>query len=155
MTDSPDWTGNIQISGQSVVVNESISGQTVAVYSGSQYAPVQGSGKYFYGTASGVTPKFLGSVISYTVPAGKTLYIQGCSMSFLAFATLGIPDATLAQLWTGAGAVASFGMGTSGDTVIFDTPFIFAAGVTVTLYGYYNGSMASAQLVGSMWGWEQ
>ena len=150
MPDSPDWTGNIQISGQSVVVNESISGQTVAVYSGSQYAPVQGSGVYINGSVS-VVATVTGLCVSYTVPVGKTLYVQGISH--------GIASSVLRQnilqfLEDNGGFVIVTGS-YQGAAIVFDTPIIFASGHTVTVQAQFYGGTGNAILYGSLWGWVQ
>ena len=148
MTDSPDWTGNIQISGQSVVVNENISGQTVAVYSGSQYAPVQGNAVYLNGGAN-VAPGVSATCVSYTVPAGKTFYVQGMGhnnngQSGTKNMQVDLQDGVVVVLQTG-----SF----QGDGTVFDTPIIFAAGHTVKLVVTAWGGAGSQAVEGSLWGW--
>ena len=148
MTDSPDWTGNIQISGQSVVVNENISGQTVAVYSGSQYAPVQGNGVYLTGSVA-ITNSVL-TALSYTVPAGKTFFMQGIGWGVYPST---VYDSVFMELDDGTTDMFRM-IHLAGQQMIFDTPVPFAAGHIVTVsIGHATGTALTGYA--SLWGWLQ
>lgn len=141
-------TLDVSLTAASVTVNESIVGQTVAVYSGSQYAPVQGNGLYINGSASIAEATFTDTAY-YTVPAGKTLYLQGAAYGMEASAA---QFSVIAQLQVAAITQLVFGSFV-GDSLILDSPLIVAAGVNVRLQVAFFGPSATQTVLGSLWGW--
>ncbi len=124
--------------------------QKLAVYSGSQFAAVQGLAKYVNGSTTcvdGVAVTFA----SYTVPAGKTFYCYGFSYGWDAQAA---SISCTALFLDNGGAIIQF-CSQAGHAVAFDTPIVFAAGHAVSVYTFHFGDGAVARAVrAAYWGVE-
>lgn len=141
-------TLNVNITAAAVTLNMIFTGQTVANFTGSQYGATLGNGIYMVGTALvGIAPA---TVATYTVPAGKTFYMQGLSYGIYggtAFVTCS------AQLFDAAAWLFDFTTVGGGSTTV-DTPIPFATGHVVTLkVGQASNPQVNLTAHAGFWGW--
>lgn len=141
-------TLSVSITAASVTLNMNFTGQTTAVFSGSQYAITLGNGIYVNGTA--VTNIVLVQTATYVVPAAKTFYMQGftygCNTN-VAYITLG------AQIRDGVTTIMLCAVGAGAITPL-DEPIPFATGHTVSIWtNYINAGGTNATMWASFWGW--
>lgn len=142
-------TQNVSITASSVTLNENITGQTVAIYSGSQYAPVQGSGVNQVATV-GAAVTGNPTVLSYTVPAAKTFYLQGMSWVLALAAGCSVPIIVLRK----GGVDYHYLDPRFGSWMILDTPFVFPTGTVLTIImSYVQVGGTGSNLYANLWGW--
>jgi hypothetical protein len=145
-------TGSVTISG---TANITITGQSVGVSIQGEWQVEQGNLKTYAGggsLASGAQ-----GYISYTVPAGKILYIYGATFCTRSYATGGDnPQEMSCELDLNATTIMVAIVGEAQQTVplVFSTPFKAAAGIVVRMYSTNIGA-ASGTYLNSWWGYEK
>ncbi len=110
--------------------------QDVGIYLQPEWAALQGTDKTF--TSASVNVAFLDATyVSYTVPAGKTLYITGLSFANRAYSQADADNNQLCECIIQDGATSVFYQGASGGgSISLSKPIVIAAGHTVTMYLY-------------------
>ena len=148
-------TGSVTISG---TANVQITAQTVGVSVQGEWQVEQGN--LNVNSAESTPAAGSTSSVSQTVPAGKVLYVYGCSFAVVSH-TAGADNPQECYCYAGLGAAgatrvayAAVNEGTQSATIIFNTPIKVTAGL---IFGAYMKNVGSVSTdVGlSFWGYEK
>jgi len=148
-------TGSVTISG---TANVQITAQTVGVSVQGEWQVEQGN--LNVNSAESTPAAGSTSSVSQTVPAGKVLYVYGCSFAVVSH-TAGADNPQECYCYAGLGAAgatrvayAAVNEGTQSATIIFNTPIKVTAGQTFGAYMKNVGSV-STDIGVSFWGYEK
>jgi len=132
-----------------------IAAQSVGVYLQPEWAAKEGNDKNFHVSYDN-TPSGSGTYGTYTVPAGKTLYICGISWAIYAYSAA---DGDLNQIgfaWLEndtTGVTLVYQGGNGGGSATFPKPLVIPEGEKFK-YRIYNLSNHAAVVRLSTWGYE-
>jgi len=154
---------NINIAASAVTITVSVTGtaqidietQSVGIYLQPDWQALQGTDKNFYFSGINYTWND-GGYVSYTVPAGKTLYLCGVSFAIMAAAAADYDHFLYCM-----GSVINYTTGVflaysgflAGGQLTFTKPLVFSAGQEVRISNY-NYSNITCHLTCSGWGYE-
>lgn len=142
-------TIDVNITAAAVTLNINFADQSVAVFDAAKWFSHQAQQVFIVGAAS-VLQNNYATLVSYTVPAGKNLFVVGASyrtqpLTAVLYASgLEIVVASVEQFHIG---------GVAGQALSCDTPLRYPAGTVLTVRGHQYSSMASLYIYGMIWGY--
>lgn len=140
---------DVNLVGQDVTIDFNFADQSVAVFDAAKWF-AHNAAQVFLTAYATITVNACGTVIDYTVPAGKTLYIVGVSYSAASGETPPLScrgDLLIAATW-----VLTLGS-LVGAGLPLDTPVRATAGQHVYLQLCQYGAGANMVMYGSIWGY--